>query len=142
MLKTGKSMSQNENGFSVVELLVTMLVGALFLFAFYQIYAATQRMSQDSLEEAYAVNMAARYIDEARYSAATKTKDFDSADEASVPYATQPGARGEYRLRAVATDETSTLKNYETIVDFGPSSNRKLVVLKAFVRYDGGLYYQ
>lgn len=71
-------MKKNKNGYSVVEVMITLFVASVFLLVFYQIYNITRNVSQQSLERAYAVNMAARYIDEARYYAGTENRDFDS----------------------------------------------------------------
>jgi len=71
-------MRENKNGYSVVEVMITLFVASVFLLAFYQIYNITRNVSQQSLERAYAVNMAARFIDEAKYYAGTENRDFDS----------------------------------------------------------------
>jgi prepilin-type N-terminal cleavage/methylation domain-containing protein len=51
-------IDSSENGFSVVELLITLIVGALFIMAFYQIYVVVIQGNAIAKQEATASDIA------------------------------------------------------------------------------------
>ncbi|MBL8159844.1 prepilin-type N-terminal cleavage/methylation domain-containing protein [Candidatus Saccharibacteria bacterium] len=134
-----------QDGFSLVEAIITMVLGSIVIFAFYDLYTQTVRISQDTLERAYALNMAARYLDEGRYTASLRYYDTDTetasnqAELAQMQY--MPEARGKFREQSWTTNYTPTLQLRTTTITYGPPNARKTVTLKAFIRYDGGMYF-
>lgn len=57
-----KNLSHNEKGFTVVEMLISIIVTALFLISFYQIIVVISQISTDAKQKALADNIAYSYL--------------------------------------------------------------------------------
>ncbi|MBL8159848.1 prepilin-type N-terminal cleavage/methylation domain-containing protein [Candidatus Saccharibacteria bacterium] len=138
-------MGHTQAGFSLVEAMITLILGTIMIFAFYDLYNQTVRISQTTLERAYAINMAARYLDQARFTDAQRyviiDSDLNVAEGDPTPYYTQPEARGTYRRLSWVTTQAPGLQKANVSISYGPPNDRQTVTMSAFVRYSGGLYY-
>lgn len=134
-------MQNQEDGYSLVETLIALVLGTVLLFAFYDLYTSTIRVSQATVERNYAFNLASRYLDQGRFLAATRNQPTYDSTGQNTPFKNQPQARGDYVVRTETSNATATLYLRTVTVTYGPPTSRQTVQLKAYIRYAGGLYY-
>lgn len=134
---------KGEQGFSIVEAVISLAVGSLLIFSFYDLYNATINLSQESLERAYAYNMAIRYLDQRKHDPASRDGVVIDNTSYSSPNTYQPEARGYYHVVNSDQPVVGTQYNYNYVtVDYGyKTSNRPSVTVGMYIRYYGGMFY-
>jgi Tfp pilus assembly protein PilV len=137
---------RDQDGYSLIEAMISLIIGSVLLFSFYDLYNATYRMAQDSLERAYAYNMAFRNLDEEKWHTAYRVAGLEQdSDEFGTdgPFKYQPEARGSYHLHGTVTALPNTSITVQSVsVDWGyETTNRPTITVETYVRFPGGHYY-
>ena len=120
---------RNQQGFTAVELLVTLFVAVAFIATSYQLYSAIVRDSGDARFRAKASNIA---YAELRKQADTSTSGCVAQPSTSFPIPTNHGL-DQPSGTVTVTCRSADLAKVEVVVAYGPSYARKDVRHAIFV---------
>ncbi|HEX6461882.1 MAG TPA: hypothetical protein VFZ58_01260 [Candidatus Saccharimonadales bacterium] len=134
-------MARHEDGFSAVEILVTLLVAGTFLLAFAQLFGATSNIAMLTKEESTGVNILMGYNDENRYwpDSAAQSRELERYE------ANMRGAAGTASPKHIIIAQdlpvtiTPTLVRKDVSVTYNGS---RVMKSSTFIRYDGGIFYE
>ncbi len=133
-------MGRHEDGFSAVEVLVTLLVAGTFLLAFAQLFGTTSNIAMLTKEEATGVNLLMNYSDENRYWAdgSYQGKTLERYEE------NMRGAAGTMSPKHIIIDQylgvniTPTLERKDVSITY---NGNRVMKSSTFIRFGGGIFY-
>jgi len=122
---------KNENGFTAIELLITLIIGMMLLFSAYQLYSVVLQSSKDTTQRANASSLAYELLRDNSYLAT------NSCTSVSIPSVTIPTTAN---LPSTATASVqlscagSTISNLTLITATVTYGTGKTVVHATYIR--------